>query len=430
MQASIVKARTSGGTYPKKLHTCSVLVLAFVTRSCVILYVLAYMPCGWFFTRGLEMRFLAESLLQGEGLSSPFGVPTGPTAMIAPGYPFFVALIFHLCGDATPQAAFVVMGLQMVLSVATDWIVIYLARSFVDERSALGAGAFWACSLPLIWMPTIFWETNISALLLIGFVAAAVFQLGSESRWLHWVVCGVALGIAALINPALAPSLMSLTVLAAYKGGGAYRSKSQSRAHVCIAFIVAGIVFSAWPVRNARVFHAFVATRTTYGLELWMGNRQSATGYLDERIFPMYNSAEMAEYMSRGEIGYAAEKSALAKEYIRLHPIRFIQSTAVRVGRFWFGSGTSNGSPFFILHAATTTVLGILGLFVLIRTKRSYEVMVFLVPLSLFPLPYYITHAEFRYRLVLDPIMTMLGAVAIASFKALSPNAKVSTFEE
>jgi len=39
----------------------------------------------------------------------------------------------------------------------------------------------------------------------------------------------------------------------------------------------------------------------------------------------------------------------------------------------------------------------------------------FLLPLLLFPLPYYITHAEFRYRLVVDPLLTVLAAYAVSS---------------
>ncbi len=30
-----------------------------------------------------------------------------------------------------------------------------------------------------------------------------------------------------------------------------------------------------------------------------------------------------------------------------------------------------------------------------------------------FRFPYYLTHAEFRYRLVIDPLMTMLAAYAV-----------------
>jgi hypothetical protein len=37
--------------------------------------------------------------------------------------------------------------------------------------------------------------------------------------------------------------------------------------------------------------------------------------------------------------------------------------------------------------------------------------------LMLFPLPYYITHAEFRYRLVIDPLLTILAAYAVTGFR-------------
>jgi hypothetical protein len=39
--------------------------------------------------------------------------------------------------------------------------------------------------------------------------------------------------------------------------------------------------------------------------------------------------------------------------------------------------------------------------------------MLMALPLLLFPLPYYITHAEFRYRLNIDPILTILAAYAV-----------------
>jgi hypothetical protein len=35
----------------------------------------------------------------------------------------------------------------------------------------------------------------------------------------------------------------------------------------------------------------------------------------------------------------------------------------------------------------------------------------------IFPLPYYITHAEFRYRLVVDPLLTILAASALSMEK-------------
>jgi hypothetical protein len=40
--------------------------------------------------------------------------------------------------------------------------------------------------------------------------------------------------------------------------------------------------------------------------------------------------------------------------------------------------------------------------------------VLFLLPMTLFPLPYYITHAEFRYRLVIDPLLVILAGYAVS----------------
>jgi hypothetical protein len=49
-----------------------------------------------------------------------------------------------------------------------------------------------------------------------------------------------------------------------------------------------------------------------------------------------------------------------------------------------------------------------------VRERRLRLAVLFLLPLMIFPLPYYITHAEFRYRLVIDPVLTILGACAVS----------------
>jgi hypothetical protein len=49
------------------------------------------------------------------------------------------------------------------------------------------------------------------------------------------------------------------------------------------------------------------------------------------------------------------------------------------------------------------------------RNRRIRDfAMLMVIPMLLFPLPYYITHAEFRYRLNIDPLMTILAAYAIS----------------
>ena len=67
-----------------------------------------------------------------------------------------------------------------------------------------------------------------------------------------------------------------------------------------------------------------------------------------------------------------------------------------------------------VIHAALTTSLGLAGIWRLGKERRFSLALLFVPPLMVFPLPYYITHAEFRYRLVIDPLLTILAAYAFS----------------
>ena len=82
---------------------------------------------------------------------------------------------------------------------------------------------------------------------------------------------------------------------------------------------------------------------------------------------------------------------------------------------FWTGTGQPAGgstSGVIVFFAMFTTVRGIAGLVLLLR-KRKALALLYALPMVIFPLPYYITHADLRYRLVLDPLMTILAAYAL-----------------
>src|ERR1700761_7691570 len=149
----------------------AILVLGLTARLMVLGVVIRHFPAGWFFHRGMEMGLLAQSLLQGKGLSSPFGGSTGPTAFIAPGYPLFVSSVFALFGSGTLLSAMVIMLAHVALNLLTILLIMHVALQLADRRTALLAGIFWAVSLPLIWMPTIFWETSFSCCLMAASVA-------------------------------------------------------------------------------------------------------------------------------------------------------------------------------------------------------------------------------------------------------------------
>ena len=74
-------------------HAVAILAVALLLRLLIVWFVLARFPHNWLYSRGIELGTLAQSLAAGHGLNSPLGGSTGPTALLAPGYPALIALL-------------------------------------------------------------------------------------------------------------------------------------------------------------------------------------------------------------------------------------------------------------------------------------------------------------------------------------------------
>jgi len=382
--------------------------VALISRLAVLVVTLRNHPHNYLYTHGIEMGLLADSLVHGLGYSSPFGVPTGPTAFIAPGYPTLIASVFLMFGTYSYVSAIVIMSVQLLICLGTIWLMMHV----LDVRTAIVAGAFWAISPPLLWMPTLFWETSISACALPAMLAFVLYYRRRSTK-ASWVILGSYCAIIGLINPALLPSLLGML------GWLAWQTRKVSKTAPVLSLVALTVIFAAWPIRNAIRFHAFIPLRSTVGFELWMGNRPGGTGYLDTTLFPMYDKQELASYLAKGEVAYTQDKSRAAWDYIRAYPGAFVDMTGRRIFRYWTGTGNAERSPIWAVHSIITAGLGFAGLLLLLYRKRTRDLAILIaIPILLFPLPYYITHAEFKYRLNIDPVMTILAAFAITQLDA------------
>jgi hypothetical protein len=380
----------------------AILALALLLRMGVVWIVLASYPRNWLFSKAPDLGFLACSLSSGHGLSSPFGGSTGPSAFLAPGYPAVLGLIFYFFGSYSFTSAAVVMTLQTMFAVLTVAAIMYVSRRLFGTPTACVAGVFWAVSPPLLWLPAVPWETSLSALLLIGLIALALNQ---ASHGL-WALLGAYCGLAMLVNPSLTLALFAIL------GWTGYQNRNERTIGFWTCVLVLLAVFAGWPMRNARVLHAFIPLRSNFGYEVWQGNHAGASGAFNPALEPLQNKQEYTDYAREGEVVYMRNKSALATIYIRAHPAEFIRLSAMRVIRFWAGAGSAVNSGVVELHAVITSLLGLLGLARLFGERRA-AAMLFLLPILIFPLPYYITHPDFRFRLLLDPLLTILSAYAV-----------------
>ena len=381
----------------------TILGLALLLRLGVVGMVVGCYPRNWLFSKAPDLGFLAGSLAAGHGLGSPFGGSTGPTAFLAPGYPALLGLVFYLFGSYSRGSALVIMTLETLFAVLTVAVVMHVAQRMFGASAANLAGSLWALSPPLLWLPAVLWETSLSTLLLTGMAALAVSCGGQPGRHL-WLGMGAYCGLGMLVNPALMPAFLALL------GWTAWQTRSSKQLWPCL--LLAALVFAPWPIRNWRVLHAWIPLRSNLGYELWQGNHPGASGLFDARLEPLSNQHEFAAYASLGEVAYMENKAAQARAYIRSHPTQFLRLSMQRVGRFWTGAGGETNSGVVELHVVITTLLGLLGLGMLGK-QRPAAAMLFLLPLLLFPLPYYVTHPDFRFRLVLDPLLTILSAYAV-----------------
>ena len=147
-----------------------------------------------------------------------------------------------------------------------------VADRLFGAHTAHLAGLFWALSIPLLWLPTIFWDTSLSTL---------------------FVIRMLALALRAVERPDQRP-------LAAHRGLWRTGHAGES-------------VVAAGNVRHLRVGRPPEPLRSSFGYELWQGNRPGADGAFDDSLYPLHNKLEYAEYLSKGEVAYMREKSRLAR---------------------------------------------------------------------------------------------------------------------
>jgi hypothetical protein len=345
---------------------------------------------------GYENVSIALSLHAGHGFSSPFFFPSGPTAFMPPGYPLLIAGFMGLLGTGV-AATIGLIAFQILLSVLTVAVVQRVTCRYFGVRTGNFAGLICALAEPLLVAPLYIWDTCLSALILVAAVAVAPNVRRKE----HFALAGLACAFVALINPALLPTLFAIAGWAAWR----------ARMIPWLGILVFVVAFSPWAIRNYAVMHSFIPLRSNFGYELWQGNHQGSDGETPAHATPIFNAEERSLFVPQGELGYMQQKGSLAKMWIKAHPAEFARLTVRRFVHFWIGSSKSPAPMTVPLSAAA-----LVGLVLLWRSRQVF--ILFALPLFLYPLPYYITHADVRYQFVLDPLLAILAGYACESFFA------------
>ena len=147
-----------------------------------------------------ESVHIASALASGQGFSNPFGASTGPTAWLAPLYPFVLSRIFLLFGIQTRAAIFFALLLNCLFSALTAIPIFFISQYTFGLRIA--KWSLWTWSLfpySMYWGIRSIWDTALSTLLF-TLLFWFTLNLAQSSTLKKWLLYGLLWGIAGLSN--------------------------------------------------------------------------------------------------------------------------------------------------------------------------------------------------------------------------------------
>jgi len=222
-----------------------------------------------------------------------------------PLYPYFLALVYAVCGHSY-VAVYVI---QLALAMALLLLVYDTARRLFDWRAGIAAAAMAALYKPFVFYESQIEKTALAVFVTALFLWALVRSLGPRSSatpnprpltaFLWPFAAGLALGLAALTraNALLFAPLLPLAL--------ALRPQATSRKLRigAAASGLLGVLFVIAPVsiRNSLLTHEFTLTTTQAGQNLYIGNSQyNTTGQYQAppwvRPSPEFEQPDFAEY--------------------------------------------------------------------------------------------------------------------------------------
>jgi hypothetical protein len=196
-----------------------------------------------------------------------------------------------------------------------------------------------------------------------------------------------------------------------------------------LGVLAMGLVFAAvltpWVVRNERVMHAFLPTRSNLGVELYESTLESHEALPWGTALPVWaGDPEFRLFVRMGEVRFSAMRGEQARERIRANPGQFWRWTLDRFLYYWDGTPhPPDRKPvqeyLRELSYSFLSLCGLLGLGRMLRCRVPGAGLFALIFLLL-PLPYYLVTVQARFRHPLEPLIAVLAVYLFRSAEGKS----------
>lgn len=249
--------------------------------------------------------FLARNLARGLGYC---WYPGNPTANWPVGTSFIYSIFYRVFGFTyVPLIVF-----NIVLSLATIWLVMLLAERWFDRRVAIFAGCLLA-----VWPVQIEFTSVLGSEVMFNvliFCWLAVLELATWNRWVRIVAMGILAAITCYIRPValLLPLVFCMREILLSK------KLLTPLVSMTTIYLVMAMLIAPWSIRNTRTFGHFFLISTNAGSNIWEGNNPTGNGSTQDLPPEIKGMGEGQREIYLGNI---------AKAYIRQHPGLFLART-------------------------------------------------------------------------------------------------------
>jgi hypothetical protein len=352
---------------------------------------------GTGFGHGFEMAAIARNVAERGLYGNPFDpAVTGPSALVPPLYPLFLAALIKIFGSLVWMA----LAANAVNILANALIAATMPRLsevwFGDWRPGAFGGALWLVAMRL--MPQ--WDATCTIAAEVVFCLVTASAIGRKDG-VVWraMLAGILGGILSLLNPAVMVVFLAWVAFLLWQRRVPVRYAVRYGAAMLLTMAVCN---APWVIRNYAIWHEFVL-RTSFGVTLYSSNNPCAESSLVkdaahgcfQATHPVASEAEDRLLTQLGEVAYDHNRAAAAWKWIRENPGRFRELTLARTFEFWFPEPVIPAYTAYGIWAIT--LLSIPGIVLMVR--RGVPVALFVLAAWLtFPVMYYVVVSCDRYR--------------------------------
>ncbi len=376
-----------------------------------------------------EYALTAQRLIEHGTVTTPLileDISQAPSNMLPPVYVGVVTGAYVVFGAESFSAT---LALQITNAVATSIAIIFvfLAAARIGGNTAGWIAAVVATVNPtLIGYSSFIWDTNlfVLAISITLYLTACLSDLTLSGKMLF--VFGLVLGGLALLNPALTLGYPFLVLWATRRTHG-WRPKSLARV-ICLTIAGWMVAITPWTIRNYVHFKELSYIRGGFNHDLWIGvcpEAETDPGEVYRVWWPMDNETEQQRIIEMGERAYFEMYGQKARQAIAEAPSRWLRLSAIRAIDFWAGTVFSHAKPEMggwpndrirATIAAFLIVETALLAFGFLLARRSWGRSWWLAAIILvYPLVYYATHVQIRYRAPMEVAVAILLGTILAA---------------